>query len=74
MFIVTKPNILFSDTEKTAILNFVYNGGGLLITADHQHSDRNGDGVDSVDVWNDLFQNNQVQPDPFGFIFGKLGL
>ncbi len=69
VFIVTEPNILFTQNEKTAILNFVNNGGGLFITADHDLSDRNGDGVDSVDVWNDLFQNNPVQTNPFGFLF-----
>lgn len=69
VFIVTEPNILFTSAEQTAILNFVNNGGGLFITSDHDRSDRNGDGVDSVDVWNDLFQNNPVQTDPFGFLF-----
>ena len=69
VFIVTEPNILFTPDEKTAILNFVYNGGGLFVTSDHDRSDRNGDGDDSVDVWNDLFQNNPVQTDPFGFLF-----
>lgn len=69
VFIVTEPNILFTPTEQTAILNFVNNGGGLFITSDHDRSDRNGDGDDSVDVWNDLFQNNSVQTDPFGFLF-----
>lgn len=69
VFIVTEPNILFTPSEQTAILNFVNNGGGLFITSDHDRSDRNGDGVDSVDVWNDLFQNNPVQTDPFGFLF-----
>ena len=69
VYIVTEPNILFTEDEKTAILNFVANGGGLFITSDHDHSDRNGDGVDSVDIWNDLFTNNSVQTDPFGFLF-----
>jgi len=69
VFIITEPNILFTSDEQTAILNFVYNGGGLFVTSDHDNSDRNGDGVDSVDVWNDLFQNNSMQTDPFGFLF-----
>ncbi len=69
VFIVTEPNILFTPAEQMAILNFVNNGGGLFITSDHDRSDRNGDGDDSVDVWNDLFQNNSVQTDPFGFLF-----
>jgi len=69
VYIVTEPNIMFTDSEKTAILEFVKNGGGLFITADHNVSDRNGDGVDSVDVWNDLFKNNDLDYNPFGFLF-----
>ncbi len=69
VYIITEPNILFTNSEKTAILEFVQNGGGLFITSDHDISDRNGDGYDSVDVWNDLFQNNDIQTDPFGFLF-----
>ncbi len=69
VFIVTEPNILFTANEKLALMNFVQNGGGLFITSDHDRSDRNGDGDDSVDVWNDFFQNNPMQSDPFGFLF-----
>ncbi len=69
VFIVTEPNILFNENEKTAILNYVYNGGGLFITADHDISDRNGDGEDSVDVWNDLFNTNNFAENLFGFEF-----
>ena len=69
VFIVTEPNILFTEAEKTAIVNFVAAGGGLFMTSDHDNSDRNGDGVDSVDVWNDLADTNSVQTDPFGILF-----
>jgi hypothetical protein len=69
VFIVTEPNILFTSDEKTAIINFVQNGGGLFMTADHTNSDRNGDGSDSVDVWNDLLTNNSFASDLFGIIF-----
>ncbi len=69
VFIVTEPNILFTADEKTAIMEFVANGGGLFMTSDHDRSDRNGDGVDSVDVWNDLMQNNSVLGNPFGLLF-----
>jgi hypothetical protein len=69
IYVVCEPNILFTDAEKTAILNFVRNGGGLFMISDHHNSDRNGDGKDSPDVWNDLLQNNAVQTNPFGIIF-----
>ncbi len=70
LFIVCEPNTLFSDAEKTAILNYVYNGGSLFIIADHDGADRDGDGKDAIDVWNDLFTNNSLGVDyPFGFEF-----
>ncbi|MFT4152601.1 hypothetical protein [Parafilimonas sp.] len=67
VFIIDEPNIRFSDNEKTAIVSFVQNGGGLFMIADHDHSDRNNDGWDSPAIWNDLMNNNPVQKDPFGF-------
>lgn len=69
VFIVDEPNIKFTDNEKTAILNFVQNGGGLFMISDHTGSDRNHDGYDSVQIWNDLMENNTVQKNPFGFKF-----
>jgi uncharacterized repeat protein (TIGR01451 family) len=71
VYVVCEPNILFTATEKTAILNFVQNGGGLFMVADHTSSDRNNDGKDSLQVWNDLMTNNTVQTNPFGFLFNS---
>ncbi len=72
VFVVDEPNIRFTDAEKTAILQFVYQGGGLFMISDHDRSDRNGDGIDSPSVWNDLMNNNSMQSDPFGFSFDLL--
>ena len=69
VYVVCEPNILFTTTEKTAIVNFVKNGGGLFMVADHNGSDRNSDGTDSLAAWNDLMSNNTVQSNPFGFAF-----
>ena len=69
VYVVDEPNILFTAAEKTAILQFVQNGGGLLMVSDHGGSDRNNDGKDSVAVWNDLLTNNAVQKNPFGISF-----
>lgn len=66
VFVVDEPNTLFTSTEKTAIINFVKNGGGLFMIADHTNSDRNNDGKDSPAIWNDLMSNNSVQVNPFG--------
>jgi hypothetical protein len=69
VYIVVEPNILFTSAEKTAILDFVRNGGGLFIGGNHNGSDRNNDGSDSRAVWNDLFTNNGTVSNPFGISF-----
>ena len=69
IFVVDEPNMLFSASEKDAIVNFVKNGGSLMMIADHTVSDRNNDGYDSLQIWNDLMQNNTVLSDPFGIQF-----
>lgn len=82
VYMVIEPNRLFSASEKTAIMNFVSNGGGLMMGADHtaattagtdangyNPSDRDGDGFDSPRVWNDLMTNNGINnSNPFGFV------
>ncbi len=81
VFVVVEPNRLFTAAEKTALMNFVANGGGLMMIADHtaattagtdangyNPSDRDGDGYDSPRVWNDLMTNNGINnSSPFGF-------
>ncbi len=69
VFIVIEPNIAFTATEKTAMMNFVRNGGGLFIGGNHAGSDRNNDGWDPVRVWNDFFRSNGVAVNPFGMLF-----
>lgn len=59
--IIDEPNVRFTTAEKTALLQFVQNGGGLFMISDHDISDRNNDGWDSPDIWNDLMSGN-----PFG--------
>jgi hypothetical protein len=67
-FVIPEPNVRFSTAEKTAIMRFVQNGGGLFLIVDHTGSDRNNDGWDSVAIANDLFTSNGVDnTDPFGF-------
>ncbi|GAB2690837.1 hypothetical protein GCM10011495_10650 [Hymenobacter frigidus] len=67
VFVVDEPNVIFSAAEKTAIMQFVQNGGGLFMITDHIISDRNNDGYDSPQIWNDLMTNNTVKANPFGF-------
>ena len=70
--VLPEPNTLFSSSEKTAILTFVHNGGGLFMVADHKGSDRNNDGYDSLHIFNDLMNNGGVGNDPFGIQFDDL--
>lgn len=69
IFVIDEPNILFTTTEKVALITFVQNGGGLFIISNHTVSDRNNDGQDSPDIWNDLFFNNGIVANPFGISF-----
>ena len=69
VFVMDEPNLVFSTAEKTALMQFVQNGGGLFMISDHTVSDRNGDGWDSPAIWNDFITTNSVHPNPFGFSF-----
>ncbi len=44
VLILCEPNVAFTPGEITAILDFVWNGGGLFMVADHETSDRNCSG------------------------------
>ena len=68
VYVVDEPNIRFTTAEKAALLTYVRNGGGLFMIADHDVSDRNGDGWDSPKIWNDLL-NSAPGGNPFGFTF-----
>ena len=69
VFVVDEPNILFTAAQKTAMMQFVQNGGGLFLISDHTISDRNNDGNDSPDIWNDFITNNGVLNSALGFTF-----
>nr|BFD90354.1 hypothetical protein KitaXyl93_17140 [Kitasatospora sp. Xyl93] len=74
-FVIPEPNIRFSASEKTAIMKFVQNGGGLFLISDHLNSDRNNDGWDSPKIINDLLTSNGVNNnDPFGFSVDLLNI
>ena len=72
--VLPEPNTLFTSAEKTAILTFVRNGGGLFMVADHNASDRNNDGQDSLHIFNDLMNNSGVGSDPFGIQFDVVNI
>ena len=66
VFVVVEPNKQFTLAEKQAIINFVSNGGGLFLGANHNGSDRDNDGWDAPKIWNDLMSNNGIKANPFG--------
>ncbi|MPY33836.1 hydrolase [Streptomyces adustus] len=71
--VLPEPNTLFTTAEKTAIMTFVKNGGGLFMISDHTGADRNSDGYDALEILNDLMTNNSVDStDPFGFSIDTL--
>ncbi|MFJ8137726.1 hydrolase [Streptomyces sp. NPDC096013] len=73
--VLPEPNTLFTTAEKTAIMTFVKNGGGLFMISDHTGADRNNDGEDAVEILNDLMTNNSVDStDPFGFSIDSLDI
>ncbi|MFJ3897385.1 MULTISPECIES: hydrolase [unclassified Streptomyces] len=73
--VLPEPNTLFTTAEKTAIMTFVKNGGGLFMISDHTGADRNNDGYDAVEILNDLMTNNSVDStDPFGFSIDTLDI
>ncbi|WP_329500295.1 putative Ig domain-containing protein [Kitasatospora herbaricolor] len=74
-FVLPEPNIRLGDAEKTAVMKFVQNGGGLFLISDHTVSDRNNDGWDSPAIINDLLTTNSVDnTDPFGFSVDLLNI
>lgn len=69
VFICVEPNIRFTTAEKTAIVQFVQNGGGLFMVGNHKGSDRNSDTWDAPAIWNDLMSTNGIKANPFGISF-----
>lgn len=65
IFVMPEPNIALTSAEITAIRNFVQNGGGLFMIADHAGSDRNNDGIDAAGVFNALMGS----PSLFGITY-----
>ncbi|SFJ86531.1 Gldg family protein [Thermoflavimicrobium dichotomicum] len=76
VLILPEPNTNYSNEEKSAINQFIKNGGGVYFIADHADSDRNHDGWDSVDIFNG-YKKDRYQPEQdwvgktFGFFFSR---
>jgi len=71
ILVLFEPSRAMTDAEKTAIIQFVLDGGGLLAVANHVGADRDGNGYSAPMVFNDMLTNNDVAADPFGFGFDE---
>jgi hypothetical protein len=72
VYVIPEPYLRFSAAEKTAILNFVKNGGGLFLVGNHQGASRysGSGGTDAFTVFNDLVVVNGANPYGFTFVVG----
>ncbi len=57
VLIIPEPNDPFTPEEQQAILDFIQNGGAVFFIADHNASDRNGNGWDSPAIFNGWHKN-----------------
>ncbi|MBQ8036491.1 MAG: hypothetical protein IJ268_05800 [Proteobacteria bacterium] len=71
ILVVPEPSSAISPAEAKAIYEFVKNGGGLLLVADHEGADRDGNGYDSVRAINEMLaampEATAKEANPFGF-------
>ncbi|MBF0545177.1 MAG: DUF4350 domain-containing protein [Candidatus Riflebacteria bacterium] len=61
ILVLPEPNSAYSTDEQNAIVDFANKGGCLFLIADHDGSDRNGDGIDSVGVFNQFASKLGIQ-------------
>lgn len=76
VLVIAEPSVNFTESEARAVEAFVHAGGGLLMVADHFESDRDGNGWDSVQAFNDLFTRVSAEglgDNPFGFSVVEVG-
>ena len=51
VLVIPEPQEPFTASEREAVRQFVYDGGGLFMVADHNSSDRSGNGWDSPSIF-----------------------
>ncbi|MCD4653220.1 hypothetical protein K8T06_04735 [bacterium] len=54
VMVIPEPQIYYSDDEIDAIINFVFDGGGLFLIGNHCGSDRNNNGADSALIYAEM--------------------
>jgi hypothetical protein len=56
VLVIPEPNDPFTWDEQQSIIEFIKNGGGVFFIADHEGADRNGNGWDAVDIFDEFVQ------------------
>jgi uncharacterized membrane protein len=74
VLVLVEPSRQLSAGEKAIVLNYVAAGGGLLMVANHISADRDGNGWSAAAVYNDLFDDNPIEVDPFAMRFDEVDL
>ena len=71
ILVLPEPSAEITKAEAEAVLAFVKAGGGLLLIANHEGADRDGNGYDSVRAINEMLANmpgaTSKESNPFGF-------
>jgi hypothetical protein len=71
VFVMAETNRPLNKDERAALLQFVGNGGGLFLIADHYNADRNLNSWDATEVFNGYNRSTAVQFD-MGGLYGDL--
>ncbi len=71
ILVLPEPSSKITNDEANAVFNFVQNGGSLLMVANHEGADRDGNGYDSVRALNEMLAAmpgaKSKEDNPFGF-------
>ncbi len=77
LLIIDEPQNPFTSDEIAAVSDFVFDGGSLFVIANHNSSDRNGNGWDSASIFGGYSQPHITDPpgsDPETFCGALFGL
>ncbi len=77
LLVIVEPQNPFSSNEIEAVADYVFNGGSLFVVANHNGSDRNGNGWDSASIFGGYSEPHIQTPphdDPETFCGARFGL
>jgi hypothetical protein len=77
LLVIVEPQIPFTTEEISAVAQFVHDGGSLFVVANHNGSDRNGNGWDSASIFGGYSVphiNTPIGADVETFCGAKFGL